>query len=170
MNKIKSVNTKYGKINIMTNDFIGKFFLKGIYWDDDNINKLFSIIPKNKNIIDIGANIGSHTLAYSRYVNDENNVYSFEPQQFIFENLLSKTISDNNITNVNLYNVAIGNKNTECSINKVCDKGRPVNYDTDYETNFGGMNLGFGGQKIDMKTLDSYNFDNIGFIKIDGKP
>ena len=167
MNKIKQIKTEYGFINILTNDFIGKYFLNGIYLDDEIIKKIFEIIPKNKNIIDIGANIGSHTLRYSKYVDNNCKVYSFEPQKFIFDNLLSKTIEDNELKNVKLFNIALGNKNITGSMNKLCDKGRPMNYDTNYETNFGGTNIGFGGQPVDIKTLDSFNFDNIGFIKID---
>lgn len=167
MNKIKQVKTKYGYINVMTNDFIGKYFLKNKYWDDDNINNILLVIKQNKSIIDIGANIGSHTLQYSKYIDDGCKVYSFEPQTFLFKNLLSKTVADNELKNVELFNCALGHKNIDGSMNKLCDKGRELNYNINSETNFGGLNLGKGGEKISIKTLDSFNFDNIGFIKID---
>ena len=39
-------------------------------------------INPTKNIIDLGANIGTHSVIYSNYTN--GTVYSFEPQKIVF--------------------------------------------------------------------------------------
>lgn len=44
-------------------------------------------IDSTKNILDIGANIGCHSIVYSNYT--DGNVYAFEPQPIVFE-LLQK--------------------------------------------------------------------------------
>ena len=50
-------------------------------------------IDPNKNIIDLGANIGTHSIIYSNYTN--GTVYSFEPQKTIFD-ILNKNVELNN--------------------------------------------------------------------------
>lgn len=65
-----------------------------------------SQIKKDDVVFDIGANVGLYSILFSQL---SNNVYSFEPTD-TFENLLLPNIRRNNITNVNLYKLALGNK------------------------------------------------------------
>ena len=72
-------NNDKTQIYIHTNDYIGKTI--------KNTNnfyeyKLLSFLQKNfnnqKNILDIGANIGNHSLFFAKYFNC-NKIFSFEP-------------------------------------------------------------------------------------------
>ena len=72
--------------------------------------QLVNLLYNTKNIIDIGANFGYHTLLFSRECSE--NVYAFEPQIQNF-NLLEDNITNNDIKNVILYNYACGNENCE---------------------------------------------------------
>jgi FkbM family methyltransferase len=58
-------------------------------------------------IFDIGANIGSFSLL-AAHANPESTIYAFEPETVNFEIFL-KSISANNIKNINAYNFAVGN-------------------------------------------------------------
>ena len=69
-------------------------------------NTLYNI----KNIIDIGANFGYHTLLFSRECS--MHVYAFEPQIQNFQ-LLEDNIKMNNIKNIISYNYACGDENCE---------------------------------------------------------
>lgn len=46
-----------------------------------------SILEKGDIVLDIGANIGAHTLPFAKLVGKEGRVYSFEPTQYAFEKL-----------------------------------------------------------------------------------
>ncbi len=168
-NNISNYNTEFGNFWILNNDqWIGKTIKTGKAWDSDKIKYIIhKFIKKDSNILDIGANIGTHSIPYSKV---SNHVYAFEPQTNIFE-LLNKNILSNNINNITPYKMAIGHNENIVSIsNKVSDgisKGNLIDYNTNKEVNYGGIELGIGGERVDMKTIDSFNFENIGFIKID---
>lgn len=72
--------------------------------------KLYNSVYNIKNIIDIGANFGYHTLLFSRECSE--NVYAFEPQIQNFE-LLTDNVKMNEIQNIVLYNYACGDENCE---------------------------------------------------------
>ena len=50
---------------------------------------------------------------------------------------------------------------------KLFFRHRKLDYDKDSVTNFGGLNLGPDGEKVNMRTLDSIFMPKINFIKID---
>ena len=120
-------------------------------------NSLYNI----KNIIDIGANFGYHTLLFSRECSI--NVYAFEPQTQNF-NLLEDNIKNNNIKNIILYNYACGDKNCEVkmpiyNINQTINMG-------DITPNIGFINNNFSITKSIL--LDEIIFPSkIDLIKID---
>jgi FkbM family methyltransferase len=76
-----------------------------------------------KNIIDIGANIGNHSLFFSKFMS--NKVYSFEPYGQNIE-LFKQNLSNRNCT---LYENALSDKN-----------GKMVLYNCE-QNNFGGFSL-----------------------------
>ena len=59
--------------------------------------------------VDIGANIGYHTLHIARHVGEKGHVYAFEPDDENFA-LLKKNLQVNGITNVTLVKKAVSNK------------------------------------------------------------
>lgn len=64
---------------------------------------------ENPVFIDIGANIGHHSLYMSRYC---NKVHSFEPYQVVRKKLEDK-ISHNHIHNIVVHPIALGDSDTE---------------------------------------------------------
>ena len=62
-------------------------------------------------VIDVGANIGFFTLLSSTLAGPTGKVYAFEPQQKVYK-YLQGNIALNNITNVETFNIALGNENT----------------------------------------------------------
>lgn len=165
-----SVITNYGVISYNVNeDGIGGVLQTGILWDQDIIeNKLSKYIKMSKTILDIGAHIGCHTIAYTK-INPNCFIHSFEMQSEMFY-YLDKNIRENNISNVKIYNNAVGNKIGEFETEiKLRDGGyyKPVKYFTNDKFNFGGLGLGIGGSKVNMITIDSLNLESCDFIKID---
>jgi FkbM family methyltransferase len=113
-------------------------------------------------VIDIGANIGAHTLPMSAFVGNTGQVYAFEPQPVIFQTLCAN-MALNSITNVHCHCLALADK-----------KGDVFIPDIDYSTpgNYGGVSVGQfpQGHVIQKIPLDDFLFgkiDKLNFIKID---
>lgn len=84
--------------------FFGAYEKQTIYLYRDIVNK------KNQSVfIDIGANIGHHSLFMSNYC---AQVHSFEPYAKVSDKLKQK-ISKNEVKNITLHPVGLGEKNEE---------------------------------------------------------
>lgn len=68
------------------------------------------IIKKGDIVIDLGANIGYHTLIFAKLVGEVGHVFAFEPDPSNFE-LLSKNVKENKHENVTLIQKAVSDKN-----------------------------------------------------------
>jgi len=122
---------------------------------------LYNEIYDIKNIIDIGANFGYHTLLFSQ--NCSENVYAFEPQIQNFE-LLEENIKMNEIKNIILYNYACGDQNCEIKM-PIIDTNQTINMG-DFTPNLNCTNNNFSITKSIV--LDEIFFhQKIDFIKID---
>ena len=106
-------------------------------------------------ILDIGANIGNHTVFFSKICNAEK-VYAFEPVAETYDTLC-RNISLNHIEDtVVAYNVALGS---------VSGKAKIKYFDS---LNIGATQVEEADDgNISMKRLDDYEFERIDFIKID---
>ena len=69
----------------------------GILFEKFVVSFVKNFINPTKNIIDLGANIGTHSIIYSNYT--KGNIYSFEPQKIVFD-ILQKNIELNNCKNI----------------------------------------------------------------------
>lgn len=132
----------------------------GNYWEQF-MHKYFKAFSDKEFIcLDIGANIGTHSVILSEYF---DTVYCFEPQKDVFE-ILKKNIDINNCSNVVLYNCGLGkdfkNEKMNCfDITKPYNIGSiGINQDNNRE----------GCEEVKIITLDSLTFTKpIKLIKID---
>jgi FkbM family methyltransferase len=116
---------------------------------------------EGKDIVDIGANNGNFAVDFSHLVGDHGRVFSFEPQRIIYYQLCSNVFL-NGLDNVYCYNLAIGDGIDEEVIIQTPD------YHSKQEVNFGDVRVGnYEGDTVQQRTLDSYTFNDIAFIKID---
>jgi FkbM family methyltransferase len=136
--------------------------LKNGSWERHISKILYDNAIPNTNVLDIGAFIGTHTLALADISSKgRGKVYSFEPQPWAF-NTIKSSIRKNKIKNVKVYNVALSNKSGSikfCSDNTggstICtEKNKSIN---SWNSNY----------NVKLKPLDSYNFKNISIMKID---
>lgn len=150
---------KYGKILFPSENVCNKFFDKtdsASY--QEYINDAFRKYALSDSVvIDIGANFGIFTFSFSS-INPTCQIHAFEPVSDTFQ-LLSKSRSRYDTTNIFCHNTALGN----------FDGTTPIQY---APTNPGISSISRKIDKsvqvdINIKTLDSYNFQNISFIKID---
>lgn len=134
------------------NDTISKEInLNGIY-EKEEISIITKIINKKSNIVDIGANIGNHSLAFSKIA---KRVYSFEAHPKTFQLLKFNCMNNQKIK---LFNIGVSNK-----------KGN-LFFKNTKTYNVGGRNLNYSGSvKSHVNKLDNLiNLnEKIDLIKID---
>jgi FkbM family methyltransferase len=133
-------------------------------------NYMFEFFQLNKidasgcDIIDIGANNGQFSLDFAHMVGDNGRVHSFEPQRILYYQLCGHVFM-NGLDNVFCYNVALGDREEVVEIEK-------PDYFYSGHVNFGDIAIKneqtfVKTEKVRMKTLDSYKFNNLLFIKLD---
>ena len=113
-------------------------------------------------VVDIGANIGLHTLNMARIVGNTGQVFAFEPDPSNFE-ILKKNVKINNYKNIILEQKAVGDKH-----------GRVTLYQSDNPINhriFPQTERATNQVQVELTNLDNYfdsdMIDKINFIKID---
>ncbi|MBT6094239.1 MAG: FkbM family methyltransferase [Rhodospirillaceae bacterium] len=109
--------------------------------------------------LDIGANMGAHTVYMAKKVGLEGAVAAFEPQRHIFQ-LLCANVALNGLMNVHTYHAAVGAENGNIHV-------PVVNYEKG--GNFGGLSLidVERGEPVLCHTLDGLNFNRCDVMKVD---
>lgn len=131
----------------------GVFMLEGEQlWDSDILSVCLEHIKEGDTVIDAGAWIGGHTMAYANKVGIRGMVYSFEPNPYAFQCLLKNT---HQFPNVLSFQLLLGDERGIATFS--AKKGW-------YDSGYMGDNHKIAD--VPMETLD---FANIApnFIKID---
>lgn len=118
---------------------------------------------KNKNVVDIGANFGFHSLEFAQMIGDSGKVYAFEPQRLVYYQLCGNIII-NGLDNVICHNVGLGDKEDILELeNQNYYSKETINIGDTHTNKFTGN----GKERVQIKTLDSYKIENVSVIKID---
>jgi len=119
--------------------------------------------------LDLGSNIGVHTIEYAKHMKGWGVVHSYEVQDMIYYALCGNAVL-NNCDNVYLNKLAIGEKCGKIKIPK-------LNYNI--PSSFGSLEINSNPEKqfigqdfnefveCDIVSIDSLEFDRIDFVKID---
>ena len=94
---------KHGFFLFNKNDnFIGRSL--DIYgeWCEGELATLFQVLKPGHLVIDVGANIGTHTIPFANKVTQTGLVLAFEPQRQVF-GYLAANVSLNNLLHVVTY-------------------------------------------------------------------
>ena len=127
------------------------------------LGPLAPIIKKSKSILDVGANNGNHTIAYSFLSPEDAFIHAFEPQSGIFSKLQNTvSLNDHTRKKVQLYNVALGDECKKTSMQPIEER----RFD-EHRVSLASVALGDGGEDVNMITLDSLKLTSCDFIKID---
>ncbi len=118
--KYASKNIERGnpRIAIFAFDHIGLEINNFGIYEEDLLNAIMSFLKdklhlkKLSTFIDIGANIGNHSLYFSKI---SKKVFSYEPNPNTYELLKFNT---RNITNINIFNIGISDKNEKKFLNE----------------------------------------------------
>ena len=165
---LKDVETKTSpiignfKININTKNYIDAcIYYLGDY--EPNLKIHFKrLIKENDTVLDIGANIGFHTLYFAELTGVNGKVIAFEPIPINFKTL-KNNVSLNNFPRIVLVNKALGNTNSQMNIH--------INEQTQNPGAFNLFEDGVRNTIIECIKGDDYlqanSIEKIDFIKID---
>lgn len=141
----KLVEMRYGWMVYNINDsFIGKSISHYGEWSQIEVEFFKTVLSPKDNVIEVGSNIGSHTLSISKFVN-AGNVFAFEPQEIIYQNLCAN-LSLNSLTNCFCFKTALTEKKGEELYFLNLDFSKPQN---------------FGAHKIIREKLDNSIKSNV---------
>jgi FkbM family methyltransferase len=101
------VEAKHGGFMVNDNDtFIGRSLLEYGEWCEFEIDLLSTVVKPGDTVIDAGANIGTHALAFSKMVGPDGRVLAFEPQSRLLK-LLQENV-ERNLCSVEIKQCALG--------------------------------------------------------------
>ena len=113
----EEVNTRYGRMFMFKEDEVISRSLK-VYgeWAEHEISILDSFIRAESTVIDVGANIGTHTLAFAN-LNKSVDIISIEAQPLVFSVLQINCII-NELNNVYCRNMVAGKRNSTLKVSE----------------------------------------------------
>jgi FkbM family methyltransferase len=151
---------RHGMMVYNTNDlYIGRSLELYGEWSEGEVEMFRKVVKPGETVVEIGANIGTHTVYFAQAVGPHGRVWAFEPQRIVFQTLCAN-LALNNLTNVEALQVAVGNAPGEIMV--------PL-LDYYQANNFGGVSLGHfsRGDPVQVITLDSLNLPRCDLLKID---
>jgi hypothetical protein len=128
-------------------------------WASEELLFLEKYINNRDTVVDVGANIGTHTLRFAQLVGKTGEVHAFEPQRIVFQKLCA-TIALNDLSNVFTHNYGLGSKESLVSVKNVTS-GNIENF------SIRNQQSELGEENIKVITLDSLNLRKCNFIKVD---
>jgi FkbM family methyltransferase len=110
-------------------------------------------------VIEVGANLGAHTIPLAKLTGSHGAVIAFEPQRITYQALCANAAL-NSLIHVFAYHLAVGKAPGVVHV--------PI-LDPTREQNFGGYSLGSDvqGEPVQMITLDSLTLVGCRLIKVD---
>lgn len=156
------VNGRYGEIHyLIKDDPIGRSLYEYGEWGQLELEKILSLIQPGDHVLDIGANIGSYTLGFSRKLCSGGRVLAIEAQPFLC-GLLKKTVEQNNLANVEVIQKAVSQVSGELFFDRV---------DYSEHINVGAIKLSStargNGQRVEAVTIDQLKLERCDLIKCD---
>ena len=136
-------------------DPIKEYIVTGLTWEPHVVQSLADHVVPGSVALDVGAYIGTHAMLMARLVGPHGRVYAFEPQRKVYREL-RQNIALNALSNIVPLRYAVGAELGIVEMNPPRD-----GY---YE---GGVQIGAGGEQTELRTLDSFGFENVSVIKID---
>jgi FkbM family methyltransferase len=135
-------------------DYIKDYIRQNRAWEPWLTELFPKYIKPGTTVIDAGAHVGVHTLSFARLVGPSGRVYAFEPQRKLYRELVFN-LRLNGVSNAVPLRYAVGHTTAIVEMNSA-ERG-----------NEGATQVGSGGDRVELRAIDSFGFRNVSLIKID---
>src|SRR5258706_4793929 len=153
---------KYYLPNHLKKDIVINSIKNGSYFEPEVIEIAKEYIKKGTAVLDVGANYGQMSIAFSKLTGEEGKVYSFEAEPYIFE-ILVKNLIANDCKNAKPISGTVYNKVVEKLVFPEPDFKRFDSYGA-----YGIAPNAKEGRTVESITIDSLQIaEPISFMKID---
>ena len=117
------------------------------------------LVRPGDTVVEVGANIGVHTVHLARLAGATGRVHAYEPQRVIFQ-LLCANVALNSLFNVYTHHAAAGSSAGELHV-------PPLNHAA--VNNFGGLSLSYekNGEPVPVLCLDALALPSLKLLKVD---
>ena len=152
---------RHGPMLYLVNDFIGRSLDRYGEFCEPELQVLTDVLRPGNTAVDVGANVGVHSVRMAQAVGRAGKVIAFEPQRRIFQ-ILCANLALNALPNVHALNAASGAQAGQIVV-------PPIDYAAEGAFNFGGLELGAwaDGEAVPVIPVDSLGLANCHFIKVD---
>jgi FkbM family methyltransferase len=157
-NRLK--DCRHGRMLYNVHDmYVGRSFdLYGEFSEGET--ELFAqIVRPGDVVIEVGANIGAHTVWFAKRTAPKGGVIAFEPQRIVFQ-LLCANVALNSVPNAVTFQKACGEAEGEIVVPML---------DPNATNNFGGLELGRHqqGEKVEVVRIDDLGLRGCRLLKVD---
>jgi len=145
---------------LRTDKYVGMSLdLYGEYCEAE-IEVFSQILSAGQTVVEVGANIGAHTIPLAQLVGPTGKVFAFEPQSIIFQ-ILCANVVQNEVFNVRTIHAGSGSIRGNLKVPY-------INYQC-AGSNFGGVSLVDVAQGYDVQItpLDEFELPDLRLLKID---
>ena len=172
--KTHLMDLRWGRFNLIESDMISNIAAYCGEWANVEIAIFHKLLSPHANIVEVGANIGLHTVPLAKAV-PHGKVIAFEPQRIIYQQLCCN-LALNDITNVYSHRLGVSDE---------CDSIQIETCDYSAEWNYGSFSLDKGfsteetfthsttQEQIDIVNLDSFaqiaELNSLELLKIDAE-
>lgn len=154
------IKAKHGAFIYNKNDsFIGRSLETYGEWCEGEIDTLRQIVKDGDVVVDVGANIGTHTIPLAQRVGLSGGILALEAQRVVFQTLCGN-VALNNLLNVMCLNVAAGARRSLAQM-PVVDPKVPFNWGAVTPSSLPN------GEDVEMVALDDLAIGRCRLIKID---
>jgi FkbM family methyltransferase len=140
--------------------YVGASLRKYGEWSAAELDVFRQVVQSGQIVVEVGANIGAHTIALSRMVGPTGGVLAFEPQRLVFQTLCAN-LALNSCVNVAARQEAVGASAGQIMV--------PI-LPPDQPNNFGALPLANSwqhGEPVPVVTIDSLRLTACRLLKLD---
>ena len=105
------VEARHGYVLHNVNDhYVGRSIERCGEWSPGETALFRQFCRPGHYVVDVGAHIGTHTLAFARLVGDRGRVFAFEPQRLVAQ-MPAANVAPGSLTNVHTHQLGVGAEN-----------------------------------------------------------
>jgi FkbM family methyltransferase len=141
---------------VINNDWIGYNIILNGYYEKEQLSEIIKRLNfdiKTYDLLDIGANIGNHTVFFSKYF---KHIHSFEPQLRTFQILKLNT---SRLGNVSLNNFGISTEEREVIFK--------IPFNNSGAASQVSSELLYYEELVNLKNIPNHNYSDVSVIKLD---